>query len=236
MNTEAMVKPFSLLDTRNLRQERVALVDAAQECIRLAQVTSPLRLQDFGRYRGPGWRGEGGLMPHMSVDWYIAEAWNMAKDKLNGARLLEAVAEEPWRRDDLMGDHYDLWLVDHELYDETSLEADAAVVGMSRPGVGFVLSTSPFDEVRLPTYSLIKTAALHELGHMFGLPGMPRDSTAYESGVHCTNRCVMRYAAPNPDAWAHLTQDRLQAGPYCDECTAELKAHFGEGVPRDEAT
>ena len=46
----------------------------------------------------------------------------------------------------------------------------------------------------------------------------------------------MRYAAPDPDAWVQLTQDRLECGPYCTECASELTAHFGEGVPRDEAT
>ena len=227
MTTSNPRKPLTLLDTRSLRQERMAVVDAARECMRLAQLPKPLPLRDYGHYRDPAWRDEeGALRPHLSVDWYIAEAWNMAKEKISGARLLETLATEPWRQKALLGDHYDIWLVDEDVYDENDENGDASVVGMSRPSVGLVLSVRPFDEVGLPTYSLLKTAALHELGHLFGLPSLGRSDLTFEAGVHCSNTCVMRQADTRAERWLELTQDRLTHGPYCDACVAELQAHF----------
>jgi len=217
-----------LVDTRSLRQERTAVVDAVHECLKLGGVEKLPHVRDYGHYRDPSWRGEDGeLMPHLSVDWYIVESWNNAKEKINGARLLSTLQEEPWRKEEFLGDHYDVWVVDQEIYDETHLDGDSSVVGMSLPSVGIVLSAWPFDSVGLPTYGLLKTAALHELGHLFGLPSISRDDVAFDAGVHCTNCCVMRSAGAEPERWIELTQDRLMHGSYCDSCTAELRAHLG---------
>ena len=230
-------KPFILLDTRSLRQERMAVVDAIQECMTLAEFAEPLRLRDFGRYRDPCWRDDDGdLRPHLSVDWYVRHAWNLAKEKLSGSRLLETLAKEPWRREELLGDHYDVWLVDHALYDDVNLDEDAVAVGMSRAAVGLVLSVRPFDEVRLPTYSLLKTAALHELGHLFGVPGIQRPDVAFAAEVHCTGRCVMRHADATAEPWLVLTRDRLAHGPYCEGCLAELRSHFQTSPQTNDGT
>ena len=226
-------KPMNLLDTRGLRQERTAVVDALHECMKLAELDKPLPVRDFGQYRHPGWRDEEGeLQPHLSVDWYISAAWDMAKEKLSGAQLLEILEEEPWRREEFLGDHYDVWLVDQELFDKENLDADESVAGMSLRSVGMVLSVRPFDEVELPTYSLLKTAALHELGHLFGLPGMHGSNVTFESGFHCAHRCAMQHAGASPWRWLELTEQRLAHGPYCDECVAKLRAHFhGDEAP-----
>lgn len=224
MKASDPIKPFNLLDTRSLRQERMAVVDAIQECLTLAGLTEAPAIRDFGHYRAPNWRDdEGELQAHLSVDWYISHAWNMAKEKLNATRLMKTVAAEPWRHEELLGDHYDVWLVDHEMYDASNPDEDASVAGLSLPSVGLVLSVRPFEEVGLPTYSLLKTAALHQLGHLFGLPDMRRHDVQLRSGVHCANTCTMRGAACTPEDWTQLTNDRLTHGPYCEQCVNDLR-------------
>ena len=227
MDTDNSKRPFHLLDTRNLRQERLAIVDAIQECLTLARASEPVPIRDYGRYRAPNWRGEDGdLQAHLSVDWYIADAWNMAKEKLNATQLMKTVSEEPWRKEELLGDHYDIWLVDQELYDESSIEHDASVAGLSLPEVGMVISMRLFEKLGLPTYSLLKTAAMHHLGHLFGLPDMSRDDVQFDSGVHCGNPCTMRSVACSVEDWLTLTDLRLTHGPYCEQCLGDLRTEF----------
>lgn len=224
------VKPFNVLDTRSLRQERLAVVDAIQECVALAQPPKPLGIEDFGHYRAPNWRQEDGeLTPHMSVDWYVGNAWNMAKEKINATLLMKTLAREPWRQDGEPGEHYDVWLVDHDLYDASNLEQDESVVGLSLPSVGLVLSVRPFDAVGLPTYSLLKTAALHQLGHLFGVPNLRRVEVSLESGGHCPNLCVMRDAGCTAEEWLELNNMRLSRGPYCERCLEDLRGFFYAG-------
>ena len=220
-------KPFLLLCTRAMRQERQAVADAILECMTLARLPEPPTIQDYGHYRSPEWRDEeGALRPYLSVDWYIAEAWNLAKAKLDATQLMKTLAAEPWRRKELIGDHYDVWLVDQEMYDEAQTEADPDVVSFSRNLVGLVVSARPFEAVGTPTYSLVKTVVLHELGHLFGLPDIRRPDVALDAAPHCTNTCVMRQASHGQEDWQQLTTDRLTHGPYCEKCLGELRTLF----------
>jgi hypothetical protein len=237
--TESMkkLKPINMLDMRMIRPERAAVVDAIQELAVLGRAPQPLPVNDFGHYRDHKWLDkEGRLRPHLSVDWYVANAWNPKREMVDGTRLLRSLAEEPWRREEIFGDHYDLILLDADLLGEESFEAAEASVSVSQHLIGAAISTRALDRLNYDLYSLLKTAALHAFGHAFGLPDLRRPNIDYAHGLHCPNQCVMRHAPADISAWQKLTEDRLVHGPLCPSCVEDLRRFFTEdddAVPKE---
>ncbi|MCW3140966.1 MAG: hypothetical protein N2V72_02125 [Methanophagales archaeon] len=87
-----------------------------------------------------------------------------------------------------------LWIVSDDIY----VKGMNFVFGVAQPGRAAVLSIH-----RLDSLDLIKKEAIHELGHVFGLP-------------HCTNYCVMQFS--NSLYEARMKPDRL-----CNKCSILLK-------------
>jgi predicted Zn-dependent protease len=70
---------------------------------------------------------------------------------------------------------------------------------------------------------------MHELAHVFGVPNPDRVDVETQFGLHCSNTCIMRYAARTPDDWECYTWDRFRRGPFCESCVRDLRAYFAEG-------
>ncbi|MBM4044208.1 MAG: hypothetical protein FJ279_03770 [Planctomycetes bacterium] len=231
------LKPINMLDTRMIRPERAAVVDAIQELAVLGRIPQSLPVNDFGHYRDHHWLDKSGrLRPHLSVDWYVANAWDAKRKMVNGSVLMRSLAEEPWRREEIFGDHYDLLILDEELLAEEGLEEAESAVSVSQHLIGTIISASALDRLNYDMYALLKTAALHGFGHAFGLPDLRRDDIDFTHGLHCRNRCVMRHAPADAEAWQKLTEDRLVCGPLCERCVQDLRRFFAEGdaaLPRE---
>ncbi len=101
----------------------------------------------------------------------VKHAYNAQRAQYNASLLLSALirsrAQIPAARDSVA-----LWMVNDDLY----VAGMNFVFGLAHTGKAAVLSIH-----RLSSEELIVKEAIHELGHVLGLP-------------HCTNDCVMRYS------------------------------------------
>jgi predicted Zn-dependent protease len=103
------------------------------------------------------------------------------------------------------------------------------VFGSSDKDLPVILSTFRFKGLsEKERCQCLKTVAMHELGHVFGLPSVGRNKNVENLGEHCTNsRCIMRQGLNVPDL-LNITTDRLKHGALCSNCTNDLKSYFGE--------
>ena len=222
------IKPVFAMNQEGLSDlEKKAVLDAASELIRLAEVDG-IGLVDFGVWRTNKYRNRGGsLKPYQSVDWYVQKGKETSRNRtqLNAGTMQSLLLFEPWRNPQEGGrDHYDILMVHSDMYlGETNF-----VIGVAKQGIGTTISTHRFKELDgRDRYECIKTETMHELGHVFGL--IPKDRTEnveYSLGKHCTNRCIMRQGLRLPIDWINITNDRLRYGVLCEPCEKNLKAYF----------
>jgi predicted Zn-dependent protease len=211
----------------------MAVVDAVKELLERGQPPRPMTVNDYGCWRHPLWRDqESRLQPFLSVDWYVANAWDVERQQVNANVLMETLALEPWRRAEAIGDHYDVLVVDQDLYSQQRPTDEDFIVGIARPAVGTVVSTHRLESLSDPFF-VLKTIVIHELCHVFGTPDPSRTDVDRSHGAHCTNRCVMRFPAHSPRDWEHFTEDRFLVGPLCLNCTEDLRRYFHAGRPRE---
>lgn len=220
-----------MLDTRSIRPERLAVLDGIHELVALARPKKAIPISDYGHYRAPNWRDdEGHPRPHMSVDWYVLNAWSKARQQINAVELMASLVEEPWRKEDLLGDHYDLMIIDHPLFRGDDDEEDSPeVVTVAQFSFGAVVSAHKFRDIRFDMYGLLKSATIHSMGHAFGIPSLYAEGLDRREGIHCTNACTMQYVEPSVEAWAQITEERLRYGPLCESCLRDLRRLFNEG-------
>ena len=70
----------------------------------------------------------------------------------------------------------------------------------------------------------IKTVAMHELGHVFGLvPETQTEDVEDIYGYHCKKKCVMRQGLSVPSDWIGHTLDRIESAVFCPRCLGLLK-------------
>jgi len=220
----ARIKPINLLDSSSIRPERMAVLDAIQEVLELARVKEPVQVNDFGRWRHERWRDENdSLIPFLSMDWYLHNAWDESRKQLNAEMLMSSIAHEPWRQEELLGDHYDIMIVDDDLYTMQPDWPDDFIIAISRKEIGTIISTY---RLQPDTFTLLKTVTLHQLGHVFNTPNPARLDVDRKHGLHCINKCVMRYVEKNPEGWEELTLDRFEVGPFCESCIRDLREYF----------
>jgi len=218
------IKPINLLVSAILRPERLAAVDAITEVLTFARVPEPVPLHDYGCWRHDQWRNEdNALVPFLSVDWYVANAWDQSRMQVNGDILITLLEEEPWRRAELLGDHYDILILDEDLYTAQPDWPDDFIVAIARPEIGTIISAH-----RLGThpFTILKTVVMHELAHVLGVPKPEREDLDKRWGPHCTSQCIMRYPQRTPEDWEAMTMDRFQHGPFCERCVKDLREYF----------
>jgi predicted Zn-dependent protease len=226
------IKPVFIMNQEGLSElEKKAILDGARELRSIAGVEGLIEIKDLGVWRNRDHvNPDGSLKRYQSVEWYIqrGKGKNNKTGQLKTELILNDLELEPWRDTQ---DHYDL-LICHR--DVTSLYFDVAfLVGQGRPDIGAVISTNRFRNSQLSDrelYECLKTAAIHELGHVFRLPGQGKNT--YRSAGndiendHCTNVCVMRQGNHVPSDWVRISRDRLKNGALCRECSRNLKKYF----------
>jgi hypothetical protein len=224
--TLKLFKPINILDSRGYWPDRGAIVDAIGNLLALGLVGSPFPVRDFGRYRDMNWRdSENKLRPYQSVDWFVFDSLNEDRFQVDCVRMLECFEREPWRREELLGDHYDLFVLEEDMFDPDVDDArEPYQVGSARPLVGAVVSTHRIDSIWGDPYSYLKTEVMRQLCFMFGLPDRGRsDVQVFGGQVYCRNRCILRRAVTAPCDWEQFTFDRLCCGALCASCLVDLR-------------
>jgi len=229
MNT---FKPLNLLNNKGFWPEKAAIVDAIKEVLTLGKCRRPLPISDYGRYRDRSWRNERNeLVPYHSVDWYVYDALDEERMQVDSDRILRSFAAEPWRNDNALGDHYDLFVMEEDMFDSGrsgELGADY-VVGRSSPMKAAVISTFRIEHIWGMPYSYLKTEVIRQLCFMFGVPDRRREDVVREGDrAYCANVCVLRPARVAPGDWERLTEDRITKGPFCNNCTENLRRFFDQ--------
>ncbi len=228
-------KPLNLLNDMGFWPDKVAIVDAIKEVLTIGRCRNPLPIHDFGRYRDSEWRDrDNDLVAYRSVDWYVYDALDERRMQVDSDRILQALAREPWREENSLGDHYDLFIMHEDMFAGGATGQSVAaqyVVGKAQPLSAAVISTHRLDDLWGLPYSYLKTEVMRQLCFMFGVPAKGRPDTATE-GEHryCTNSCILRPARLAPDDWDRLTADRLKHGALCHNCAADLCRFFEQAA------
>jgi hypothetical protein len=230
-------KPLNLLNNKGFWPEKAAIVDAIKEVLTLGKCKAPPPISDYGRYRGPNWRNDQNeLVPFHSVDWYVYDAMDEQRMQVDVAQILRSFAVEPWREEDSLGDHYDLFVMDEDMFDPDvgpGDEGGSYVVGRAERMTAAVISTYRIEHIWGMPYSYLKTEVMRQLCFMFGVPNVHRETAVpLHDMLYCSNTCILRPAFVAPDDWEKLTEDRLTHGPLCEACTDDLQRFFQQ-VGRD---
>ena len=225
------LKPLNLLDNKGFWPEKAAVVDAIREVFAIGKCQEELSVRDYGRYRSPQWRDENNnLVPWQSVDWYVYDAMDEKRMQVDSSQILHSFTTEPWRDDRLQGDHYDLFLMEEDMY-EPAAEGNGSpnyCVGACKPYTAAVISTHRIDHIWGTPYGCIKTEVMRQLCFMFGVPsGWRRDTRrGIDGATFCTNGCILRKAQNAPDEWEEMTVRRLRDGGLCEYCARDLRQFF----------
>jgi len=220
------IKPIYIMNQEGLPAlEKRAVFDGVLELTSLAGVN--LDIKDFGVLRNEGYRNsDGSLNRFQSVDWYIQRGREDSRNQtqLNGGAISNALIVAPWGIPPKGESHYDILIVNSDLYAGDSNFS----VGLAGKGLGTIVSTFKIQGLDDTTrYECVKTEIMHELGHVFGLVPEERTENVEDSlGKHCMNRCIMRQGLSVPSDWINMTNDRLQFGALCSTCETDLKDYF----------
>lgn len=222
-------KPINLLDGRDFRPERLAVFDALADLFIVARLEALPPVADFGCWRHPQFIDDRGYMvPYLSVAWYVEQAREPTRRRLNAQRLVAAFRNEPWRRKGALGDHYDILVVDEPIFDPAEEEHFGlhTTPGYAADGMAAIVSTHGIDGLDRVGYSLLKTLAMRELAHAFGAPALRGEGLELTPRLACVNSCLLGPCLRVPEDLERLTDLRLAGPPFCDLCLADLRAHL----------
>ncbi len=228
-------KPLNLLNDKGFWPEKVAIADAITEVLTIGRCRTPMAVQDFGQYRSNEWRNdENELVPYQSVDWYVFDALDEDRMQVDCDRILHNFSVEPWRNESSLGDHYDLFVMEEDMYDPSEGDDQAGpgyAVGKSERLSAAVISTHRIEHIWGLPYSYLKTEVMRQMCFMFGVPDHRRDDVTLDGDVICcTHTCILRPARVAPDDWAQLTEDRIRHGALCDHCAEDLRRFFEQAA------
>lgn len=175
-------------------------------------------IQDLGLWRDVNWQSQSYLAPFNSVDWYVTQSFNQARNQINAQHMLALFACEPWQDGEK---HIDLFLTKKDLF----IGGLNYCLGLAVPELGMTVSYSRFESMQESLgLECLKTLTMHEFGHVLGIVPDYRNIAVEDSlGKHCTNRCLMRQGM-NVQDWVKITQDRLNGYVLCDICRNDLMA------------
>lgn len=218
----SIIKPIYVMNEEGLSElERKAVLEGTEDVLKIAGVEDRIKIEDLGAWRHEEYQNKGGsLIPYRSVDWYIQKGREASrnKTKLDASTLLDLLvsSDPPFQKYRILVLKSNIGILD--IY---------SVVGLANHwGPGIALSTNRFKDLDEETkIGCIKTATMHEVGHIFGLVPEERTGADY---THCENKCVMRSWLSSPDDFTKATNDRLEYGPFCEPCETQLKEHFKE--------
>ena len=226
-------KSINIMDNMGFWPEKASLIDAIKDILSLGYCEGQFPVKDFGHFRSPQWRDDDDvLVPWQSVDWYIYDSLNEERIQVNARSLLHNLSNEPWRDERLLGDHYDLFIMQEDMYlpdDDGNDDATPGYcVGANIPFTAAVISSHRLEHIWGMPYSCIKTEVMRQFCFLFGLPSTWRDDVTHHSDgkAFCNNICILRDVQHAPEEWESLTEDRLREGALCESCEDDLRCFF----------
>lgn len=227
MNTKFNpIRPIYLMNTPDIRQEeKEAAVEALREVLDIGRVGKQIPIRDFGVWRNPGHIDEnGGLRPHMSVDWYVDKWFNPKRNQVNTNSAMIQMLNDPWNKRE---PHYDVILTAYDLYaPETNF-----VLGVATGQRGTIASMRRFRQIKEPGMEreTKKQEIYHEIAHVFEIPDEKRGfALEYSLGTHCANSCAVKQGLRVPHDWIMFVHERKKTRQiYCDPCVRDLRKYFG---------
>ena len=228
------LKPLNLFNNKGFWPEKVAIFDGIKEVLSIGKCTTPPTIHDYRHYRDQEWRDEDDeLVAYRSIDWYVYDALDEERLQVDSDRILQSFASEPWRNDDMLGDHYDLFIMEEDMFRSGANGEEQAdedyLVGRAQQLTAAVVSTHRLENMRGLPYSYLKTEVMRQLCFMFGLPDMRRDDVELEGDDrYCSNTCILRPAHKAPEDWDRLTEDRIRHGALCEPCVLDLRCFFDQ--------
>ena len=218
------IKPVYIMSQPGLSNlEKDAVLDGVSEIIDMAKIKGII-IKDFGTWRSPDYLSKNGILKeYNSVDWYIQKGKETSRNdyQINAREILDLLSNEPWKKHQ---DHYDVIIAKEDIY-QVNLNF---IIGCAKPRGDTIISTFRFNELddRMK-YECIKTEAMHEICHVFGMISEGRtENVEYSLGKHCTNICIMRQGVNVPTDWINITNDRLKYNALCNQCKTELINYF----------
>ncbi len=222
-------KSINLMDNKGFWPEKAALIDAIKDILSIGHCEGQFPIKDFGRFCSPQWRDDEGLLvPWQSVDWYIYDSLDEERMQVNATTLLRNLTNEPWRDERLMGDHYDLFVLEEDLFLPDENGGPGYCVGACKPFSSAIISSHRIEHIWGMPYSCTKTEIMRQLCFMFGVPSHLRDDVLKrpDATAFCSNMCILREALNAPEDWEMLTEDRLKEGALCESCMDDLRKFF----------
>lgn len=201
-------KPVLVLTQIGISEtERHAVIEGAREMVQRAGMGRWMPVLDGRR---------------LSIARHIKEA--RATSERGGQFSAFALLQNAYDKPLIERPHYCVLMVRDDVYAGQC----NFVVGLSVRYVGSVVSIARFRDLQSPWRDgCVKTVAMHEIGHAFGLISRRRRiALDMKLGRHCANRCVMRQGVRVPDDWLPITRDRLEYGALCVRCTRDLQLFF----------
>ncbi len=218
------------MDNKGFWPEKTSLIDAIKDVLSIGRCEDRFPVKDFGRFRSPQWRDDGNvLVPWQSVDWYIYDSLDEDRMQVNAKDLLRNLANEPWRDERLLGDHYDLFVIEEDMYlPEQEGKGPGYCVGVCRPFTAAIVSLHRIEHIWGMPYSCTKTEIMRQLCFMLGVPSHLRDDVTGgpDGSAFCNNVCILREVFDAPEDWEKLTEERLREGALCDSCIDDLRKFF----------
>ncbi|HLC58347.1 MAG TPA: hypothetical protein VJI68_00650 [Candidatus Nanoarchaeia archaeon] len=208
------VKQICLMHQDEVKSLEVkAVLEGVSELVRLAKVNGV----DFTRLP----------INSKGIEEYIKHAKSTSRNdsQLNADTIGLDMIEDPSRNPTKGGkDHYKILIVNGDIYSGNA----NFLIGSAREGIGATVSTYRLQGLsERAKYECLKTIAIHEFGHVFGLiPESRTDDVEEIFGKHCTNVCVMRQGLDVPHDWIKITSDRLVNGTLCNTCETDLQNYF----------
>lgn len=221
------LKPINILDSCNFRPERQAIFSALNDILLWARVPVALSLNDYGCWRHSRWKDASGqLVPYMSVDWYVRNAFDERRNQVCAEDLFEELLNEPWRDESLLGDHYDFFIIDDDLYTRVHTRRRCYAVEVADQELGVILSLSRLQSINALTFTLVRTAGMRAFAQLFRVPSIHRMDVDFDEEPFCKRRCIMSRARIAPRDWEALSILRLSRQPFCESCLEDLRNFF----------
>lgn len=205
-----------------------AVIEAIKETFQDADTYNKLQsVFNCGVWRPEGYLKNGQYVPYMSIDWYLQHAQEDTRPyRINSDIILEDLFEGKSRIKET-----ETCLIVLVLTRELYSNEKSSVIGQTRVNTGMVVSIDSFKDFNpYERFECIKTVALHEFGHLFGLPSSNRAGTRNNSmEIHCANECIMEEVQNEPQGWVTRTEKRINSSlgsPYCDTCLQELRKNL----------
>lgn len=192
---------------------------------------SRINIVNWGAWFAPDHLEGGYLTPHRSLDWYLEISRLKGTRIIDSGMLFRVLHPEMAMKQDIFAPHYNHFkviILNSEILNPH--DENLRALGCAMPKLSAMMTVVGLAKyLKAPKLyrECVKSIALHELGHMFGLLPANIEKTEFDHGTHCTNVCIMRQEGKQGNLFSH-TAERIMFGPFCLRCEELLRRSFAK--------